>query len=166
MPDITFQVVQGPRTIQSIFDEIFDRAAHLKPALDNVADEVVLPSNARNIAAAAMIPLAPRTIRERIALGYPPGPPLVRSGALFFAAVERGAPGNIINATDDALEVGIDPGVIPYAAVHQRGLKGIPRRVIMMLSASDIEEIGDKLGAYVADGTLTTSGINQAVSIG
>jgi len=56
--------------------------------------------------------------------GYGAAEILIRGGKMRDALGVRGAPGNITEISDDGAVLGIDPSVVPYAAVHEFGGRG------------------------------------------
>lgn len=91
-------------------------------------------------------PLAASTIAEKAAAGYPepnartksgkvpkrlmqngnfgPANILIRTGKMRDALGVRGAPGNVTDIKDDGAYFGINPDIVPYAAVHEYGGRG------------------------------------------
>ncbi|WP_436664231.1 phage virion morphogenesis protein [Alicyclobacillus acidoterrestris] len=62
--------------------------------------------------------LAASTIKERAAKGYGPAPILVRTGLLKNSLTVRGAPQQVLNITENSMQLGTS---VPYAMYHQTG---------------------------------------------
>lgn len=125
-----------------------DRLAHQRPFYTKVGN-IFRAAMRRNFAAGgnpAWTPLAPSTLAEKAASGFPdpnartktgriakrlmqnggfgPGNILIRTGRMRDAIAQRGAPGNVSDIKDDGAYFGINPDVVPYAAVHEYGGQG------------------------------------------
>ena len=113
------------------FSRVFKVAANVndfKPALKQIAQEVIAPSTTENFGAGgrpSWVPLAPFTIAKK---GH--SKILIDSGALQQAATDPSQ----YTVSREALWAW--PSGVDYWKFHQTG-DGVPKRVIMMMQAAD-----------------------------
>lgn len=104
-------------------------------------------------------PLAPSTIRDRLAKGYGPGPKLVRTGQLMGSVTQRGANGNIFELGDNSVRAGTS---YPIARYHQYGTRKMPQRKMIGLAwktrSSILRILGDYVRAQAAQAGLPLNG--------
>ncbi|WP_417744841.1 hypothetical protein [Rosistilla oblonga] len=75
-------------------------------------------------------PWAPRA-------GNPPNPPLIKTGAMFGAATDDQADGNIREVSDRSAKTGINSAAVPWAPMQQFGTSRIPARQYFFLYGPD-----------------------------
>jgi len=74
-------------------------------------------------------PLKPRTLREKLRLGYGRKNIMRRTDRLYRSlTLNRRTPDGIMKVTKTSLTVGTN---VPYAAFHQRGNANLPRRQVV-----------------------------------
>lgn len=93
-------------------------------------------------------PLTTYTLVRRLAEGYPEGPILRRSGELRGAIhiIRGSAAGSVYTNTGAQSRIGIDdPSIVPYAAAHQNGAPGLPKRRFLGISRLDVKAVDSLL---------------------
>lgn len=95
-------------------------------------------------------PLAPRTIAERVRLGFGPGPKLVRTGQLR-AHVLSAAP--VVRRTAGGYELRIRPGDsvggVPKYAANARGTDRIPARPMVSLTPAASRTVTSAISRFL-----------------
>lgn len=92
-------------------------------------------------------PLAPSTVRDRLAKGFGGEHPILqRTGQLLGSVSERGAAGNIFEVSDNGIRAGT---AYPIAKFHQYGTTRMPQRKMIGLRWATRSQILRILGDYV-----------------
>ncbi len=86
-------------------------------------------------------PLAAATQRDRYRGGFSGRPDLIRSGALFEALTERGAPGHKFLVSQHGISVGVYGDVIPYEYWLAYGTRRMPARVLVQIGTDGQQRI-------------------------
>src|ERR1043165_2941998 len=85
--------------------------------------------NTGSFATPRWAPLSPRTIREKIRLGFGRKPIMRRTDRLYRSlTLQAKTRDGIVRVSETTLEVGT---AVPYAAFHQRGGRILPRRQVL-----------------------------------
>lgn len=121
------------------FEDVFEDWG-VEVALQDMAEEWPRPEWAD---------LAPSTQRRKRKSGHIV--PLIESGALFRAATQRGAPGNIFEPDPYGIRFGVDDAVIPYASAQHDGTPTIPARPWDDLTGVPIVALQARLEAAIQD---------------
>lgn len=125
-----------------VLQDMRDRLSHMRPFY-TVLGNILRAAWRRNFQAGgipAWQPLAPSTIAQKKGMGLPapgktgkplrrlsqngnfgPDNILIRTGKMRDALCQRGSAGNLTIINDDGGFYGINPDVIPYAAIHEFG---------------------------------------------
>lgn len=131
------------------FSRVFAIAAavdNFEPPLKEIGSDVIAPSVAKNFDAGgrpAWLPLAESTVQRKSRAGVAnPSKILVHSGAMEAAATDPS------NYRVSASELKAAPFGVRYWGFHQAG-DGVPKRIIMMLQASDRTQVMRIFSNYV-----------------
>lgn len=150
--DPRFNFVRGAFIFASDIDKLGMSFKSWREPLEQSRDLVIIPSIKKNFASQgrpAWKPLKKSTIKNRLYMGYPRGPILVRSGRLKTIATRK----NIweIASEMSGSEGGADmlklrtiflDQAVPYAQFHQLGAR-IPRKRIVRSIRGTITSSGD-----------------------
>lgn len=79
---------------------------------------------------------------------YPGAPTLVRSGRLFRSVAELSDP--LVNKIDK-LSATFGTGV-PYAQFHQTGTSKMPKREIVFINQTFLNDLAEKMANYIVEG--------------
>ena len=114
--------------------------------------ETLFPSIAARWPRTGWPPLAPSTLAEKRRKGYP-ATPLIRTGRLFQAATQPGAPGNIFNVGPFSVEFGVSASV-EYATYLYFGTFRIPARPWDDIPEEALADLDRRLSAEM-EGRMT-----------
>jgi hypothetical protein len=125
--------------VEGIFDDLTPVWDEFLPQVrDAIAGNFAKQGNAEE----QWEPLDPAYAKRKAAAGYGDQPILIRTGALYDAAVNDDAPGHITEMDATSFFWGIDTDVIPYARAHdQSGIHrsdGLVVRKFLMLSKDSV----------------------------
>jgi len=149
MPGVALNITWEGRSA-SDFARVFDAAASIqdfRPALEEIAEEVIAPSVKENFDSGGRpdwAPLAESTVARKSRAGYSsPSAILIATGAMRAAASDP----NQYRVTKDELRAA--PWSIPYWVYHQSGTPNMPQRVIMMLQVADRTKVFRIFANYI-----------------
>jgi len=113
------------------------------PVLQDIGDilEEQLAENFFTRGFGTWAPLAAATQKERYRLGFSGRPDLIRTGALFEALTERGAPGHKFLVSAHGISVGVYGDVIPYEYWLAYGTRRMPARLLVQIGTDGQQRI-------------------------